>query len=128
MVVPGSLGWLAQMEATGLLIEVQEPPTPAYAFRHALIREAVEGSVGALARAELHRRVGETLASSVAAGARDPALAGAAADHLEAAGLRSDAAAQAGEAATHAVHLRPSVLLRSASRRPFVLPKTSECG
>jgi DNA-binding CsgD family transcriptional regulator len=100
------LVWLARAQAVGLLVGVQEPPGHTYSFRHALIREAVESSLVAHERVELHRRVGETLASSVAAGARDPALAGVAADHLEVVGLRGDSAALARKAAAHAVHLR----------------------
>jgi DNA-binding CsgD family transcriptional regulator len=100
------LAWVAEAQAAGFLVEVQEAPGRGYAFRHALIREAVASTLVIRERVELHRRVGEALESAAAAGGRDAALVGAAADHLEAAGIRAAAATLAREAAAHAVHLR----------------------
>lgn len=59
---------IAELVEAGL-VEPQHASDPAYAFRHALVRDAAYGSLLRSRRTELHRRVAETLET------RFPALA-----------------------------------------------------
>jgi DNA-binding NarL/FixJ family response regulator len=88
---------LKELIAGGLLIE--EAPDR-LAFRHALAQAALADDLLARERRRLHRRVGELLAATDAVG-----QAGAAAEHLYAAGVWDQALAYARRAADEALRL-----------------------
>jgi DNA-binding winged helix-turn-helix (wHTH) protein len=86
-----------------------------YAFRHALVRHVFHDRLGALARAEMHRRVASTLAQAAAAGAATSAAEIATQFEL---GQDPDAALPycAAAAANAMKHFSPADALRLADR------------
>src|SRR5579884_948055 len=112
-VAPGSREGLEQALARGVLITAG----PVLGFRHELIRDAVEATIPATTRRELHARVVAALASS-SEGQLDHARL---AHHAELAGLLAEAARHASAAAEEAQRLGALREVALQSRRALRL-------